>query len=161
MPTAINSSPTTGTGKYQDVSLANPAFCDYWNVARGLACADFDKDGGLDLLVTTIGGRARLFRNVAPNRGHWLTVRAVDPQYRRDAYGAEVRVQVKDRQWLRLVNPAGSYLCSNSPLAHFGLGSAREYDGIVVRWPDGVEERFPGGAADRQIELHKKTKHQP
>jgi hypothetical protein len=150
-----------GTGKYQDVSLSNPAFCGYWNVARGLACADLDRDGGLDLLVTTIGGRARLFRNVAPNRGHWLTVRAFDPQYQRDAYGAEVCVRVKDREWLRLVNPAGSYLSSHSPLAHFGLGSAKEYDGIVVRWPDGVEERFPGGAVDRQIELHKKTKHQP
>ena len=63
-------------------------------------------------------------RNVAPNRGHWLKVRAVDPKLKRDAYGAEVRVRAGDRKWLRLVNPAESYLCSSSPRALFGLGKA-------------------------------------
>ena len=92
-----------GTGKFRDVSLANPAFCGYWNVARGLACGDFDNDGGLDLLVTTIAGRARLFRNVYPKRGHWLKVRALDPRLNRDAYGAEV-----SRPDQRTVNYFGS-----------------------------------------------------
>src|SRR5262249_36110520 len=74
-----------GTGKFREVSAANPPFCDYWHVGRGLACADFDNDGAPDLLVTSVSGRARLFRNVAPRRGHWLKVRALDPRWRRDA----------------------------------------------------------------------------
>src|SRR5439155_17186053 len=61
-----------GAGRFRDLSSANGPFCGGANVARGLACADFDRDGALDLLVTTIGGPARLFRNVAPGRGHWL-----------------------------------------------------------------------------------------
>src|SRR5262249_38170458 len=65
-----------GKGGFRDVSPANPDFCGKDNVARGLAQGDFNRDGGIDLLVTTIGGRARLFRNVAKNRGHWLSIRA-------------------------------------------------------------------------------------
>lgn len=142
-------------GHFRDVSAANPALCGYWNVARGLACADIDGDGAPDLLVTAIGARARLLRNVAPRSGHWLSVRAVDPALRRDAYGAEVRVRAGGQERLRLINPAQSYLCSGDVLAHFGLGPATQVESILVTWPDGCRERFPGGPADRAIELRK------
>jgi enediyne biosynthesis protein E4 len=144
-----------GRGKFRDVSPANPAFCGRWNVARGLAYADFDDDGAPDLLVTPIGGHARLFRNVSPNRGHWLKVRAFDPNRHRDTYGAEVRVRSGQREWLRLINPAQSYLSSSSPLAFFGLGATSQFDAIRVSWPDGCQEEFSGGGVDRSIVLHK------
>jgi hypothetical protein len=144
-----------GGGQFRDLSASNPALCGYWNVARGLACADFDSDGAPDLLVTVIGARARLLRNVAPRRGHWLTVRALDPALKRDAYGAEVRLRAGGREWLRLVNPAQSYLCSGDPMVYFGLGSAAQVEAILVTWPDGRRERFPGGSADRSVELRK------
>jgi hypothetical protein len=145
-----------GKGKFRDISKSNKAFCDYWNVARGLVCADFDNDGAMDLLVTTLGGKARLFRNVAPNRGHWLKVRAIDPRLNnRDALGAEIRVKVEGKEKLRLINSAESYLCSCPPIAHFGLGQADQYDSIRVCWPDGLKEEFPGGPADRPITLER------
>jgi hypothetical protein len=145
---------------FRDVSLDNPAFCGTPNVARGLASGDIDGDGALDLLVTTVAGKARLYRNIAPKRGHWLLVRAVDPKRGgRDAYGAEVRVRAGGRHWLRLINPAGSYLCSSDVRAHFGLGAARRVDEIEVRWPDGQAETeiFPGGRVDRQVVLSRGT----
>jgi hypothetical protein len=147
-----------GTGKFRDVSPANAAFCGKWNVGRGLAWDDFDKDGAPDLLVTTAGGPARLFRNIAPKNGHWLKVRAFDPGCNRDAYGAEVRVRVGQRTWLRLINPAQSYLSSSSPLALFGLGKAQRVDAIEVTWPDDngrLKEVFPGGAVDQVRELRR------
>jgi hypothetical protein len=148
-----------GKGRFRDVSAANPAYCGTANVARGLVCADVDGDGAMDLLVTTVAGRARLFRNVAPRRGHWLLVRALDPALKRDAYGAEVRVRAGGRTWLRLINPAGSYLCSGDVRAHFGLGSAGRVDAIEVRWPgpNPTTEVFDGGAADRQVTLRRGT----
>jgi hypothetical protein len=144
-----------GNGKFRDISAGNAPFSSSSVVARGLAVGDVDGDGSLDLLVTTVEGRARLFRNVAPQRGHWLIVRALDPMLRRDAYGAEITVHAGSRRWLSWINPASSYLSSNDPRAHFGLGASNRVDAIDVVWPDGSEEVFPGGLADRVVVLQK------
>ena len=78
---------------------------------------------------------------------------------RRDArrvyFGAwvELENEAGERRWLRLVNPASSYLCSNDSRAHFGLGAVERVDRIEVVWPDGKTESFDGGEVDRPIEL--------
>jgi hypothetical protein len=144
-----------GQGAFRDVSLENPAFSREAAVSRGLAAADLDSDGGIDLVVTRVGAAATIYRNVAPGRGRWLLVRAVDPGLKRDAYGAEIHLRAGDRHWLRWINPGYSYLCSNDPRAHFGLGKVAHYDSIDVVWPDGSQERFAGGAVDRLVELRR------
>jgi hypothetical protein len=149
-----------GTGRLLDRSADDPALCGLAGVARGLALADIDGDGALDLLVTQVAGKARLYRNVAPKRGHWLIVRATDPALHRDAYGAEVRVQAAGRQFVGWVNPGQSYLCSHDPRAHFGLGGADRVDALEVLWPDGRRERYPSGPADRVIELRRGGGHE-
>lgn len=143
------------SGKFRDISEANPALCGTPNVARGLAAGDLNGDGALDLVTTAIGDRARVFRNVARDRGHWLLVRAYDPRLKRDAYGAEVSVVAGGRRFVRIVNPGDSYQCSSDPRAHFGLAGATSYDSIRVRWPDGLTEAFPGGAADVAFTLER------
>jgi len=150
-----------GGKRFQDISVQNTPFCGTYNVARGLACADLDGDGAPDLVLTTIGGRARVYRNVCPNRGHWLAVRVLDPKLNRDAHGAEITVHVGTNRYLRVNNPAASYLSSNSTLAHFGIGAGTSFDRIEVRWPDGVWEVFAGGPADRLVELRKGSGQKP
>ncbi|HZT80288.1 MAG TPA: CRTAC1 family protein, partial [Gemmataceae bacterium] len=152
-----------GDGRFRDLSEDNAPLCGTPNVARGLAVGDVDGDGALDLLVTTAAGPARLFRNVAPDRGHWLLVRALDPELKRDAYGAEVTVWAGGRRWVSAVNPGQSYLCGNDPRAHFGLGEAAWVDRIEVRWPDrnGTREQFAGRAADQAVTLRKGEGHRP
>jgi hypothetical protein len=151
----------TGTGKFKDVSHNNPALCGYPTVARGLACGDIDGDGAPDLLVNAIGEKARLFRNVAPNRGHWVIVRAFDPVLNRDAIGAEVVVRTGGSRRLRVVGSGDSYLSAGPGVSHFGLGLADKVDEYEVRWPDGTQERFPGGTVDRLVELRKSTLTKP
>jgi hypothetical protein len=144
-----------GSGRFRDVSPQNASFCGTAAVSRGLAVGDVDGDGALDLLTTTVGGAAHLYRNIAPNRGHWLLVRAVDPALRRDAYGAEITVQAGGRRRVGWINPGQSYLCSNDCRAHFGLGASNAVDSLEVLWPDGVREIFPGRPADQVVVLRK------
>jgi hypothetical protein len=144
-----------GGGRFRDSSQQNKPFCGRSTVSRGLVRGDIDGDGAQDLLVTSIGAPARLFRNVAPKRGHWLAVRAFDAVHKRDAYGAEIRVRVGGQTRIAWLNPAESYLCSSEPCAHFGLGEATHVDRIDILWPDGTLETFSGGAADRSLLLKK------
>ena len=83
-------------------------------------------------------------------------VQAVDPALGgRDAYGAVVTIRAGGRQRIGLVNPGSSYLCSNDPRVHFGLGQTERVDAIEVVWPNGDTEVFPEAAADRVVVLRK------
>lgn len=145
-----------GRGKFRDLSTAKEPFCAQAAICRALAWGDIDSDGAPDLLVTQVAGPARLYHNVAPRRGHWLLVRAVDPTLGgRDAYGAEITVESGGHRWVRWINPGQSYLCSSDPRAHFGLGAAERVDAIRVRWPDGTAELFAGRSADQAVTLRK------
>jgi hypothetical protein len=144
-----------GAGRFRDVSRLNPAFCGTPRIGRGLAAGVLNRDGALDLVVNSVADRARVYRNVAKQRGHWLLVRALDPRLKRDAYGAFVTLRVGDRKLLRIINPGDSFQSSSDPRGHFGLGTAARYDAIHVLWPDGRSEVFPGGDADRVLVLRR------
>jgi hypothetical protein len=141
--------------KFRDISWNNPAFCSYYTVARGLACGDLRGDGSLALLVNAIGEKARLFKNVVPNRGHWVEIRAFDPLLNRDAIGAEIVARTGSVRRMRVIGSGDSYLSASPLLAHFGLGSVDKIDEYEVAWPDGIKERFSGGDVDKRIELRK------
>ena len=145
-----------GGGAFRDVSPANAALCGAPAVSRSIASGDFDEDGDVDLLVTRIQERPLLLRNVAARKGAWLTVRAVDDALGgRDMLGAEVIVRAGGKSWLALVQSGQSYLASCDPRVHLGLGAADRVDSITVAWPDGTEEEFDGGPANRSVTLRR------
>jgi hypothetical protein len=144
-----------GTGQFVLRNSPRETFAGNINVGRILCSGDVDNDGDLDLLSAPTAQAVQLWRNIAPRQGHWLLVRAMDPQLKRDAYGAVVTVVAGDRQWQRLMNPASGYQCSHDPRAHFGLGDAARIESVHVRWPGGETEIFPGGGVDRQLDVRR------
>ncbi|HYE33474.1 MAG TPA: CRTAC1 family protein [Methylomirabilota bacterium] len=143
-------------GRFQDVSPANPNFSGEAVVGRSLAVGDIDNDGHPDLLVGAVGGPAKLYRNIAPQRGHWLKLRLLEPRYgNRDAIGAEVSLSARDRRWWALLQPATSYLASNDPALHFGLGTAALAEEAQVVWADGKVEIFRIRNVDREVVLRR------
>jgi hypothetical protein len=142
-----------GAGRFALAPRENAGFGRPVEVSRGATVGDLDGDGDLDVVVTNVQGPARVYRNDAPRRGRWLTVRALDPAVGRDAIGARVTVVAGDRRRVRTVTRAFSYLSSRDARSHFGLGAVERVDRIVVRWPDGAEETFAPAGLDRAVEL--------
>jgi Na+-translocating ferredoxin:NAD+ oxidoreductase RnfD subunit len=115
---------------------------------RGLAAADYDNDGDLDLAVNSIGGRLVLLENRGSrSRGHWLEV-----QTRTFAPGAVVTVELPDgRTLVRAVTAGSSYLSSEDPRVHIGLGDVSRVRELRVRFPHGGSVRRANVGADRIV----------
>ena len=146
-----------GRGWFDEHCHRAVGFCAANEVSRGLLAADIDADGDLDILVTNANGPARLYRNDIPDKGNWLKLRLADPVLNRDAIGATVRVRVGDIWQARPVVHATSYLSNGDAQVHFGLGSVEAVDEILVIWPDGTRERFPGIPANHSSVIRKGT----
>ncbi len=113
---------------------------------RGLAAADYDNDGDVDLAVGSVGGALQLFRNDGAE-GHWLEV-ALRPF----VPGAVVTVVLRDgRRLVRETRAGSSYLSSEDPRLHFGLGDATAVREVVVRRPGGVVTRLRDVPLDRLV----------
>jgi hypothetical protein len=120
-------------------------------VARGAACGDIDKDGDLDILITTNHGPATLFRNDGGNRNNWISIRTVGTRSNRDGIGAVVRVEcASGRQWSSV--RSGSSYCSQSDLAlTFGLGRDPTVKSVEIEWPSGIQQRLTDLAVNQLI----------
>ena len=133
-------------GEFADASAAVGADAIRRSNGRGLAAADYDNDGDLDIAVNSIGGSLMLLRNDGAH-GHWLRVK-LD----RFAPGTTVTAVLPGgRRLVREVHAGGSYLSSEDPRVHFGLGVATRVAELVVRWPDGRETRLTNVGADRLL----------
>ncbi len=120
------------------------------HVSRGCAFGDFDNDGDLDIVVMNQHEPPSLLRNDAPKGNHWIKVRLEGTKSNRSAIGARVTVRYGGKVQVQAVLSQASYMSSNDPRLHFGLGPETIAD-IEVLWPTGVVEKFPSQAANRLV----------
>jgi len=124
------------------------------HTSRAAAFGDLDGDGGVDVVVVNRDGPAYLLLNRVRARGHWVGFRALDARGS-DAVGAALTLRSGERVLRRDLNPGYSYLASNDPRVHFGLGDDAREVSVRVRWSDGREEAFGPFAVDRVHRLER------
>lgn len=110
--------------------------------SRGVASGDYDEDGRIDLLVTSIDGPVELLHNETEHATNTLVVQLVGTSATREGLGATVTVEASGLRQVREVSSAGSYASASDSRLHFGLGHAGAIDFVEVRWPSGARERI-------------------
>jgi enediyne biosynthesis protein E4 len=138
-----------GGGKFQDVASAVGGGFDAPKVGRGLAFADFDRDGDLDILLTTNNGPAYLYRNDFATPPHSVRFHLQGVQSNRDAIGAVVRIDYDGQSQSRIVRGGSSYLSQSELPVTFGLGMRDKVDRAVIDWPSGRTEEFKNLSAGK------------
>ncbi len=131
-----------GNGTFRDVARQVGAEFATPKVARGAACGDFDRDGDLDLLITTNNGPAFLYRNDVRSANYSLRLRLIGAKSNRDAIGSVVRVTTPDGNQTRVVKTGSSYLSQSELQVTFGLGRRSNAERVVIAWPSGVVQEF-------------------
>jgi hypothetical protein len=140
----------SGVPRFDDVAMAVGA--DDVRDGRGVAAADFDNDGDLDIIVNNNPGdtgraelsRATVLRNNVGERRPWLAVELRGTRVNRDAVGALVTIETgggAERQ-VRLLSAGAGFASQQSARLYFGLGERETVDALTVRWPGGHVERF-------------------
>ena len=119
-------------------------------VARGLAMADYDKDGDVDLLLTENGGPAHLWRNDQQGQS-FLRVAVKGTESNLNGIGAEVTAVVDDLRMVRRIRTGSSYLSSSERTVTFGLGDHTQVDTLIVEWPNAEPLTFTDISSNQEI----------
>jgi hypothetical protein len=141
-----------GKGSFRDVAGEVGGSFDQPKVGRGLAYGDFDRDGDVDLLLTTNNGPAYLYRNDQLAGNHSIRFRLVGTKSNRDAIGATVRVFAGGITQSRMVKGGSSYLSQSELPLTFGLEKHDRIERVVIDWPRGRTEEYKNLAAGRCYE---------
>ena len=116
---------------------------------RGIATADFDNDGRVDLFVANANGLPFLYHNVMPNTGHWAEFALTGTKSNRRAVGAQVRATIGTRTLLRFIDGGNGFASQGTTRVHVGLGSASSIDTLEIRWPSGRVQTLKNVPGDR------------
>jgi len=141
-----------GKGSFREIAAEVGGGFEQPKVGRGLAYGDFDRDGDLDLLITTNNGPAYLYRNDQSGGNRSIRFRLVGTKSNRDAIGAIVRVYAGGVTQSRMVKGGSSYLSQSELPVTFGLEKRDRIDRVAIDWPSGRTEEFKNLAAGRSYD---------
>ena len=131
-----------GEARFRDVAGEVGGGFDQPRVGRGLAYGDFDRDGDLDILLTTNNGPAFLYRNDQTAGNRSIRFRLEGTKSNRDAVGAVVKIFYNGQMQSRTVRGGSSYLSQSELPVTFGVGKRDQIDRATIDWPSGRNEEF-------------------
>ena len=131
-------------GDFAFQSIAAEWGLDHLGVSHGVALADFDSDGDLDLIVNNLYEQATIYRNRTAelNEANAVTVDFRSRENNLLGYGTKVEIWHGDVHQTKTLTPVRGYLSSDQPIIHFGIGTATSIDRMLVTWPNGKRQEF-------------------
>ena len=136
-------------GKFCDAGKqAGPALIEP-RVSRGLAVADFDNDGNIDVIVEDLDGAPMLLHNAGAPGTHWVSFEFAGTKSNRLAIGTKIKVVAGGMTQTEEVHSGGGYLSQHDLRVHFGVASAAKVDSVEIRWPSGKVETIKDLAANK------------
>jgi enediyne biosynthesis protein E4 len=141
-----------GDGTFLDLSALSGAADE--EIGRGIAVADYDRDGRPDVYVVNRAGAPILYRNVTPTSNHWVGVRLIGTTSNRDGCGARLVLLAGGHRQLREAFCGSVGLSSgNDAVIHLGLGSSTTVDRLTVVWPSGRRQVLRNLSADAIVDV--------
>jgi enediyne biosynthesis protein E4 len=122
-------------------------------VSRGVALADFDNDGNMDVVVEDLDGAPMLLHNTGAPGTHWVSFELQGTKSNRLAIGARIKIVAGGTAQTEEVRSGGGYLSNHDFRIHFGLGSVAKIDSVEIRWPSGKVENLKDIPADKFYSL--------
>jgi hypothetical protein len=122
-------------------------------VGRGLAIADYDNDGDIDIVTNNRGDFPSLLRNDGANANHWLTVQLIGTKSNRDGIGASLKLGSAGFVQVEQAKAGMSYMSASDPRIHFGLGKRHKIESLEITWPSGQVDRLTNVPIDQIIAI--------
>jgi len=120
---------------------------------RGCALGDFDGDGRIDIVVTSLDANAELWMNRSPNANHWLDIALQGTKSNRDGIGARIKVVTKSGTQYNHQTSSVCYASSSLGPVHFGLGPDARALKVEITWPSGIVQTMENVDADRILKV--------
>jgi enediyne biosynthesis protein E4 len=147
-----------GAGKFEKISDSlGPDFVRPI-AGRGLAVADYDNDGDIDIVTNNRGDDPSLLRNDGGNANHWLTVKLMGTRSNRDGIGSSLKLTAAEG-YVHVEQAKGgmSYMSASDPRIHFGLGKRTKIDSLEITWPSGQLDRLTKVPIDQIVAIKEGT----
>ena len=140
-------------GKFRNATALAGVALQALRVGRGLAVADYDNDGRLDVAISSVGRAPALLRNTTQPTGNWISIRAHGGKSNARGMGSTVRVQAGGALQVREINNAASYLSAHDVRLHVGVGQAKTIERIEVLWPSGAKQVLENVSVNQVLTL--------
>jgi hypothetical protein len=140
--------------EFVDVTLEMGEDFRHAGFQRGSAFADFNDDGFIDIVVTSLNEKPRILFNSADSGNHWLLLNLTGTKSARDAIGAKVKVSTPSgRAIYNHVTVSVGFMSSSDRRLHFGLGEETSASSVEIRWPGGATQLLENIVADQILEV--------
>ncbi len=144
-------------GRFADVSDKAGEAVLKPNASRGAAFGDFDNDGDIDILISSVNGPPELLRADSSNQNNWIKIKTIGVKSNRNGIGARIKCVTQDGSQIDEVRSGGSYYSQNDLRVHFGLGKNQRVKTLEIQWPSGQVDTLTNIAANQIITVKEKA----